>query len=76
MIIKKKIIVFLLKIRDIDETVAEVGALSLIIGFLTSLVISYFAVNVLLELVEKQKFHYFTPYCLIVGSALIIDSLF
>ena len=65
----------LLKIEDIDETIAEVGALPLALGFITSVVTSYFAVNVLLELIRKQKFHYFTPYCLILGLILIFDSL-
>jgi undecaprenyl-diphosphatase len=65
----------LLKIGEIDETVAEVGALPLALGFLTSVVTSYFAVNALLELIRQQKFHYFTPYCLALGLILIFDSL-
>ena len=65
----------LLKIEDIDETVAEVGALPLVLGFIASVVTSYFAVNALLELIRKQKFHYFTPYCLVLGLILIFDSL-
>ena len=65
----------LLKIGEIDETLAEVGALSLVLGFLTSVVTSYFAVNALLELIRQQKFHYFTPYCLALGLILIFDSL-
>ena len=64
-----------LKIQDIDETLAEVGALSLALGFGTSVVTSYFAVNALLELIKQQKFHYFTPYCLVLGLVLIFDSL-
>ena len=66
----------LLKIGDIDETVSEVGALSLILGFLTSVITSYFSINLLLELIKKQQFHYFTPYCLILGIFLIYSSLF
>ncbi|MCS5652650.1 MAG: undecaprenyl-diphosphatase, partial [Candidatus Marinimicrobia bacterium] len=59
-----------------DETVSEVGALSLILGFLTSAITSYFSINLLLELIKKQQFHYFTPYCLILGIFLIYSSLF
>jgi len=66
----------LLKIGDIDETVSEVGALKLILGFLTSVITSYFSINLLLELIKKQQFHYFTPYCLILGIFLIYSSLF
>ena len=66
----------LLKIGNIDETVSEVGELSLILGFLTSVITSYFSINLLLELIKKQQFHYFTPYCLILGIFLISSSLF
>ena len=66
----------LLKIGDIDETISEVGALKLILGFLTSVITSYFSINLLLELIKKQQFHYFTPYCLILGIFLIYSSLF
>ena len=66
----------LLKIGDIDETVSEVGILPLILGFLTSAIVSYFSINLLLELIKKQRFHYFTPYCLILGIYLISSSLF
>ena len=65
----------LLKFEDIDETVSEVGALSLLLGFVASVVTSYFAVNALLELIKQQKFHYFTPYCILLGLILIFDSL-
>ena len=66
----------LLKIQDIDETISEVGALSLILGFISSVITSYFSINLLLTLVKKQQFHYFTPYCLVLGLFLIYTSLF
>ena len=42
----------LLKFEDIDETVSEVGSLSLLLGFVASVVTSYLAVNALLELIS------------------------
>ena len=66
----------LLKIEDLDETVSEVSELSLILGFVTSVITSYFSINLLLQLIKKQQFHYFTPYCLILGFFLIYTSLF
>ena len=66
----------LLKIQDIDETISDVGALSLILGFISSVITSYFSINLLLTLVKKQQFHYFTPYCLVLGLFLIYTSLF
>ena len=65
----------LLKFEDIAETGSEVGVRALSLGFVASVVTSYFAVNVLLELIKQQKFHYFTPYCIVLGLILIFDSL-
>ena len=66
----------LLKIGEIDETVDEVGILALSLGFISSAITSYFAVSALLKLIKQQKFHYFTPYCIILGMFLIYTSLF
>ena len=49
----------ILKIQDIDETISEVGTLSLMLGFLSSVITSYFSINILLNLIKKQQFHYF-----------------
>ena len=66
----------LLKIGDLNDTVSEVSEFSLILGFITSVITSYFSINLLLQLIKKQQFHYFTPYCLILGFFLIYTSLF
>ena len=66
----------ILKIQDIDETISEVGTLSLMLGFLSSVITSYFSINILLNLIKKQQFHYFTPYCILLGFLLIYTSLF
>ena len=62
--------------KDIDETISEVGTLSLMLGFLSSVITSYFSINILLNLIKKQQFHYFTPYCILLGFLLIYTSLF
>ena len=66
----------LLKFQDIDETIAEVGIVSLLLGFISSAVTSYFSINLLLGLIKKQQFHYFTPYCIVLGSILVYAGLF
>ncbi len=66
----------ILKIQDIDETISEVGTLSLMLGFMSSVITSYFSINILLNLIKKQQFHYFTPYCILLGLLLIYTSLF
>ena len=65
----------ILKIGEIDETVEEVGILPLFLGFITSMITSYLAINALIALIRKQKFHYFTPYCFVLGLILVFDSL-
>ena len=65
-----------LKFQEIDETISEVGAFSLFLGFVSSAITSYFSINLLLGLIKKQQFHYFTPYCVILGSFLIYTSLY
>ena len=42
----------ILKIQDIDETISEVGTLSLMLGFLSSVITSYFSINILLNLIK------------------------
>lgn len=64
-----------LKFQEIDETVSEVGFSSLILGFITSVAVSYFSINLLLRLVKASQFHYFTPYCMLLGILLIAESL-
>ena len=64
-----------LKSQEINETVSEVGLLSLILGFITSVIVSYFSINLLLKLVKTSKFHYFTPYCMLLGALLVFESL-
>ena len=66
----------ILKIQDINETISEVGTLSLMLGFMSSVITSYFSINILLNLIKKQQFHYFTPYCILLGFLLIYTSLF
>ena len=66
----------ILKIGDYDNTASAVGEVPLILGFLSSAITSYFSINLLLQLIKKQQFHYFTPYCLILGFFLIYTGLF
>ena len=46
----------LLKIGDLNDTVSEVSEFSLILGFITSVITSYFSINLLLLLRDKRFF--------------------
>ena len=66
----------ILKLNEVGETLEEVGPLSIILGFFASSISSFLSIKFLLKLIDRQQFHYFTPYCLIIGTALIFESLF
>ena len=65
----------LLKLGEAERTLDEVGRSSLILGFCFSIISSFLSIKLLLSLIEKQQFHYFSPYCFLVGFILIFESL-
>jgi len=65
----------LLKLNQAENTLEEVGWLSIVLGFIFSVISSFLSIRILLQVINNQQFHYFTPYCLIIGLILIFDSL-
>lgn len=56
----------------------DMGAIDpalLISGFAASFLSGLLALLFLLKLLDRGKFHYFSPYCLLVGLAVIISQL-
>ena len=64
----------LLKLNQAGNTLEEVGLVSVIIGFLASVASSFLSIKFLLKIIKNQQFHYFTPYCFIIGTFLILDK--
>ena len=64
----------LLKLNEAESTIEDVGLISIILGFTASVISSFLSINFLLKIISKQQFHYFTPYCLAIGSFLILDN--
>ena len=64
----------LLKLNEAESTLEEVGLNSIIFGFLASVISSFLSIKFLLKVINNQQFHYFTPYCLIIGVFLILDN--
>ena len=54
------------------EATGEVGALPCIIGLIISAVVGYLAIKLMLNVVRKKKFRYFSFYCFAVGLVAII----
>ena len=46
------------------------------LGFLAALISGYLAISVLLKLIREKSLDFFVYYCLIVGAAVLIYSLF
>ena len=57
-----------------SKDVAFVGSdavFSYFIGFLTAFAVGYMAIGIVIRFLERQKFHLFGYYCLVVGGALL-----
>ena len=62
-----------LELKDFAESGIELQQLGVLFtGFLSSFIVGYFAIRILLKLIQKGKFHWFAPYCLIIGILVLI----
>jgi len=61
-------------ILKLTEIKAGINA-NMIIGSIVTIIISYFCLNLLIKIVQKNKLKYFSYYCLIVGLLLIVYTL-
>ena len=62
------------KLGEAGDTLEEVGLVSILLGVSFSVISSFVSIKFLLAVINSQKFHYFTPYCLIIGTFLIFES--
>jgi len=62
------------KLSEAGDTLEEVGLVSILLGFSFSVISSFVSIKFLLAVINSQKFHYFTPYCLTIGIFLILES--
>lgn len=59
-----------------DFAASSVGVLPLFIGFIAAFVSGLFACKVMIAIVKKARLRWFALYCLIVGLACLISTLF
>ncbi len=64
----------ILKLNEAGETLEEVGLISIGLGFSASVISSFLSIKFLFEVINNEKFHYFTPYCIMVGIFLIFNN--
>ena len=55
-----------------ELSASSVGALPLVLGFLSAFVSGLFACKVMIALVRKAKLSWFAVYCLIAAAAIFI----
>ncbi len=63
---------FLLEIREIINIGSSIEALPIIVGTITAAGTGYVAIRLLLRIMEKGKFSWFSVYCLAVGILGIV----
>ena len=52
--------------------ITRVGLVPLVLGFLTSAVVGFLALKVLMRMVRKGHFYYFAPYCWAIGILTVV----
>jgi undecaprenyl-diphosphatase len=55
--------------------IASVGWTAAVTGTIVAAIIGYLSINALLQIIKKQKFHWFAVYCWIIGAIVLFYSL-
>lgn len=63
----------ILDIKDLGSIENEY-LITLLIGMIVTSIIGYFAIKAVVILAKRWKFHYFAPYCILLGIILLILS--
>jgi len=51
----------------------QMSMLNAVVGLTISFVVGCFAISVLLKILFSQKFHYFAPYCILLGTFILLN---
>ena len=58
----------LLELKDVSDAAIEVGtAISYFVGMVVAAVVGYFAIRVMIGVVRRKRYLYFSIYCLVIG---------
>jgi undecaprenyl-diphosphatase len=61
-----------LELPKLGSALHEVGPAPLVVGFAVSLVSGVFAIRWLITLLRRRAFHWFAPYCWVIGILAIV----
>jgi undecaprenyl-diphosphatase len=56
--------------------ISSVGILPYIVGFAVAAIVGYLAILFLLDVIRKQKLHWFAIYCWILGAIIVLGKVF
>lgn len=63
----------LLEIKDVAGASIEAGTVvAYVIGMVVSAIVGYFAIRVMINVVRRKRYVYFSAYCLVIGLIAII----
>jgi len=62
-------------IESTNLTVSNVDAANLLLGAVTSMIVGYASLKLLLKMILRERLHFFAYYCWIVGMILIVYSV-
>lgn len=63
----------LLEIKDVAGASIEAGTVvAYVIGMVVSAIVGYFAIRVMINVVRRKRYIYFSAYCLVIGLIAII----
>ncbi|MBN1847247.1 MAG: undecaprenyl-diphosphate phosphatase [Deltaproteobacteria bacterium] len=54
------------------EAVNRMGILPLLLGFVTSAMVGYLALKLLMKMIRKGTLYHFAPYCILLGIVILI----
>ena len=58
---------FLLELKDLGEMSSSIGAVPIIVGCISSFVVGYFSLSVLMKIIKKGKLQWFAAYLIPAG---------
>ncbi|MDQ4074393.1 MAG: undecaprenyl-diphosphate phosphatase [Thermoproteota archaeon] len=54
--------------------IGKIGIFSYLVGIISSAIVGYLSIKLLINIINKGSFYYFSYYCLVLGAILLIIS--
>jgi len=61
---------------DVITNGRDIDVLPTIVGTITAMIVGYFAIHLLLEVIKKSRLHLFSFYCWAIGITVIAAHYF